>query len=96
MADSAKDWSPGVTILLVSNPGYRVGHNGKGTVGMVRQTMVDVDPEFPDGEWLRKFASGLTKRESLSLAFPEGVWDVEAAEYGVNRIFFTLAELDRW
>ncbi|CAG8951549.1 hypothetical protein HYFRA_00007465 [Hymenoscyphus fraxineus] len=96
IGDNVKDWQPGVTILLISNPGYRVRHNGKGTVGMVRPTMVDVDPQFPDAEWLRKYAMGLTKRESLSLTFPEGVWDVEAAEYGVERIFFTLAELDRW
>jgi len=96
--DSAKDWQPGKTILLISNPGFRVSMYGKekGSAHVLHQTMVDIDPEFPDAEWLRKYAVGLTKKESLCLEFPEDVWDVEAAEYGVVRMLFTLAELDKW
>jgi hypothetical protein len=58
--------------------------------------MVDVEPEGSDAEWLRKYAVGLTRKESLCLKVEEGRWDVEAAEYGVNRMLFTLAELDNW
>jgi hypothetical protein len=98
--ESAKDWQPGKTILLISNPGYRVEmYSGKGSVGIQQGTMVDVDPEFPDAEWLRKFALGLTKKESLCAEFPEELFDedvVEGAEYGVNRIMFRLAEIDDW
>ena len=94
--DSAKEWQPGKTILLISSPGYRVGLSGKGTVGIAHGTMVDVDPDFSDAEWLRKYALELTKKESLCLEFPDDIWDVEAAEYGVNRMLFTLAEVDNW
>ena len=61
--------------------------------------MVDVDPDFPDAEWLRKYAVGLTKKESLCVEFPEDVFNeevVDGAEYGINRIMFRLAEIDDW
>jgi hypothetical protein len=96
LIDSAMDWQPGKTILLVSNPAYREAYSGKGSMVLQRSTMIDVDPDFPDAEWLRKYASGLTKKESLCLEFPEDVWDVEAAEYGVYRNLYTLAEVDEW
>ncbi|KAH6712968.1 hypothetical protein BKA61DRAFT_66343 [Leptodontidium sp. MPI-SDFR-AT-0119] len=96
--ESSKDWQPGTTILLLSNPGYKVLFSGKGSVRVAHQTMIDVEPDFPDAEWLRKYAAWLMKKESLSssVVWPEGVWDVDAAEYGVVRMLFTLAELDRW
>ncbi|KAF4633664.1 hypothetical protein G7Y89_g4452 [Cudoniella acicularis] len=96
MGLSPREWQAGKTILLISNPGYRVEYSSKGSLGVVRQTMIEVEPEFPDAQWLRKYAVGLTKKESLCLEFPEGLWDVEAAEYGVYRNFYTLAELDTW
>ena len=94
--ESAKSWVAGVTVLLISNPGYRVSQYGKGSLGITSATMVDVEPEGADAEWLRRYAVGMTKKESLCLPFPEGVWDVEAAEYGLVRMLFTLAELDNW
>jgi hypothetical protein len=95
MIDSAKEWVPGKTVLLISNPGFKAGY-GKGSVEITRGTMVDVEPAFRDAEWLREYTAGLMRKESLCLEFPEGDWDVEAAEYGVNRMLFTLAELDIW
>lgn len=95
-AESPTEWQPGKTILLISSPRYMIEYSGKGGVGVTRGTIIDVEPDFPDAEWLRKYAVGLTRKESLCLEFPEGVWDVDAAEYGVNRMFFTLAELDDW
>ncbi|KAL2071499.1 hypothetical protein VTL71DRAFT_12734 [Oculimacula yallundae] len=94
--ESCKEWQPGSTILLVSSPGYKTLFSGKGSVGIGHQTMIDVEPDFPDADWLRKFAVGRMKKESLNVVWPEGMWDVEAAEYGVVRMLFTLAELDRW
>jgi hypothetical protein len=96
LIESAKEWQPGKTTLLISNPAYRVEYSGKGSVGVQHSTMIDVDPDFPDAQWLRKYALGLTKKESLCLEFPEDVWDVEAAEYGVYRNLYTLAEVDEW
>lgn len=60
------------------------------------QTMIDVNPDFQDAEWLRRHIESLTKKESLCLDFPEEVWDIEAAENGANVILFTLAEIDQW
>lgn len=96
MVESAKEWQPGQTVLLISNPGFKVGYQAKGSIGIIRQTMVEIEPDFPDAEWLKKYAVGLTKKESLCLEFPEDIWDVDAAEYGVVRPLFTLAELDTW
>ena len=93
---STTSWKAGTTILLISNPGFRVAPTGKGNLGITRGTMVDVEPEFGDAEWLRRYARDLKRKESLCLGFPEGVFDVEAAEEGVNRMFFTVAELDTW
>lgn len=95
MIDSAIGWQPGKTILMISNPVYKAGYSRNGSVSVARGTMIDVEPEFPDAEWLITYAVGL-KKEGLCLEFPRGLWDVEAAEYGVNRILFTLAELDLW
>ncbi|KAG9246758.1 hypothetical protein BJ878DRAFT_455587 [Calycina marina] len=94
---SAKEWVSGTTILLISNPGFKVGRrNARGSLGITKDTWVDVDPEFPDAEWLRRYAEGRTRKESMRQEWPEGVWDVQAAEYGVNVILFTLAGLDEW
>ncbi|RDW71597.1 hypothetical protein BP6252_08160 [Coleophoma cylindrospora] len=96
MIDSAQDWMPSETILLISNPGFRAEYGGKGSVGIQMRTMVDVDPQFPDAKWLRGYAARLTKKESLGTEFPEGVFDVDAAEHGINKILFTIADVDEW
>lgn len=96
MIDSANDWQPGKTILLISNPGYKLQYWGKGSIGIQHSTMIDVDPDFPDADWLRKYAVEMTKKESMCQDFPKDVWDVEAAEYGVNVILFKLADVDEW
>ncbi len=96
LIESAREWVSGKTILLVSNPGYKVGYGSKGSVGVQFHSMIEVEPEFEESDWLRKYAEGLTKKESLMLEFPKGMWNIEAAEYGVVRMLFTLAELDSW
>jgi len=96
LIDSAKEWQPGKTILLISNPGFKIGYPGIGSIRITRDTFIDVDPQYPDAEWLSKYAEGRTKTESMHQEFPEGVWDIEAAEYGANVILFTLAGLDQW
>jgi hypothetical protein len=96
LIESAREWTPGVTVLLVSNPGYKLGYGNKGCISVQYCSMIDVEPEFGDAEWLRKYAKGLTRNESLMLRVEEGMWDVDAAVNGVVRILFTLAELDRW
>ena len=94
--EAAKEWQPSVTVLLISNPQFKLDYGGKGAVSVLHSTMVESNPDFPDAEWLRKYAVGRTKKESLCLEFPRGVFDVDAAVYGIYRTFFTLAEVDEW
>lgn len=97
MVDSVKLWHAGETILLITNPGWVVNkYNGKGKIGVMKSTMIDVNPDFPDAQWLRNHVSSLRKKEAPCLSFPEGIWDLEDSKYGVNRILFTLAEIDDW
>jgi hypothetical protein len=97
LTESVKLWHAGKTILLISNPGWIVSSDGRpGKLGIMKQTMIDVDPEFSDADWLRRHAASLTKKEAPVLKFPDGIWDLEASKYGVNRILFTLGEIDEW
>lgn len=82
---------------MISNPGWIVSQfSAKGKVGITRSTMIDVDPDFADAEWLRKYAAGLTKKESLCLEFPTDVWDLESVKNSPVRILFRLKDVDEW
>ena len=96
LIESAKEWQPGKTILLISNPTYKMDFGNKGMLFVGRMTTIEVDPDFPDADWLRKHAVGLTKKESLCLEIPEGVFDVDDAIYGANTGLFKLADIDVW
>lgn len=96
LIDSVRLWQAGKTILLISNPVFKAGYLGKCYMSISKETFVDIEPQFPDADWLRKYAEGKTKKESMRQVFPEDLWDVEAAEYGANVILFTLAGLAEW
>jgi hypothetical protein len=93
MGLSSKDWRPSGTILLFSNPSFRLEYRGA-SIGVSHATMVDVDPEFSDAEWLRKYAASQNKKESVDQTFPEDIWDVDAAVTGKVRVLFTIADID--
>ncbi|KAH7633488.1 hypothetical protein B0T09DRAFT_355440 [Sordaria sp. MPI-SDFR-AT-0083] len=63
-------------------------------LGIALNSIVDVDPDFPDAHWLRRMTEALTKRERIPIPFPVGVWDVEDAINGPNRVLYTLADVD--
>ncbi|KAI0179205.1 hypothetical protein GGR52DRAFT_588955 [Hypoxylon sp. FL1284] len=90
---SAKTWIPNQTVLLISRPAYK--EYGKLTeIGLRHDSMVDVDPQFPDADWLRKRAKKLMKRESVSIPFPSDTWDIKLAMHGPGRTLFTIAEIE--
>lgn len=93
---SARDWTPSRTILLFSNPTFRLEHRRSCSLGVSHATMVDVYPDFPDADWLRKFAASLNKKESVDQRFPLDTWDIEMALMDVNQVLFTIAEVDEW
>jgi hypothetical protein len=97
---SAKEWIPSKTILLFSNPTFRLEYRGGCSLGVAHATMVDLDPEFPDAGWLRKYAASLNKKESVDQTFPNDLWDVgrdiDLAMLDDKRILFTIADVDEW
>lgn len=92
---NGKYWMPGKTILLISQPQYRFDY-GKGSMGLGVVTMIDVEPECADAEWLRKWADGLMKRESLKMELEDGLFDHEAFETGRERPLFRISDIDEW
>lgn len=67
---SAAAWKVSHTILLITEPGWRI--DKKAWISLTSSTQVDVDPAIPDTEWLRRFAQRLTRREHINPPFPEG------------------------
>ena len=63
-------------------------------MGVSHATMVDLEPNFPDADWLRKYAASLLKRESMDQRLPSDLWDVSHDMRGAKRILFTIAEVD--
>ncbi|KAL0467200.1 hypothetical protein QR685DRAFT_449317 [Neurospora intermedia] len=93
---SARAWTAGQTILLITNPKLypRAKGNENQGLGIALNSIVDVDPDFPDAHWLRRMAEAQRKRARAHTPFPVGVWDVEQAINGPNRVLYTLADVD--
>lgn len=92
---SARDWRPSTTVLLISSPRVR-SEGRRANIGLAPETMVDVDPDFPDAHWLRRYAVAQTRSENVSQVFPDEVWDIKTAVEAPVRILFTIADLDEW
>ncbi|KAI0108472.1 hypothetical protein F4814DRAFT_451754 [Daldinia grandis] len=90
---SAKTWVPNRTILLISKPTCRQGDPHSG-LGISYTSMVDVDPEFPDADWLRDKVKNMSKKQSVHIPFPNDIWDIDLAIRGPNRILFTIADIE--
>lgn len=97
LTDTGKEWTPNTTILLISNPIFKLDArgNGWGNVGLTSASMIDVDPQFRDADWLRNFSVNRCKRECLKQEFPDGLWDLDATLNGHLRIVYSLADIDR-
>lgn len=92
---SIEHWVAGKTILLISEPGYRFSW-GKAYITIEQKTVVDVEPEFTDAGWIRRWAAQLNKRDSLKQEVEEGLFDLKAFEEGADRPLFTIGEVDKW
>ena len=94
--DSVKQWKPNATILLLTNPTYLPSGRkvAQADIGLGFTTMVDVDPVFPDAQWLRQVAAIATTKERICIRFPYELWDVAEAVNGPNATLFTFAEID--
>ena len=95
--NSSKPWRPNQTLLLITNPKSCRVQSGRGhaiEVGIGYSSLVDVDPIFPDAYWLREWTANRTRRDTVCIEFPRGVWDIETAANGPARTLFTISEVD--
>ncbi|KAL1998817.1 hypothetical protein VTN02DRAFT_5532 [Thermoascus thermophilus] len=87
---SALRWTPGSTILLISRVHWRLDWR----LSVTARTMIDVDPDIVEAEWLRRAAVGRSR--CVNQAYPEGVFDVETLESAPVKLKFTLADIDEF
>ena len=59
-------------------------------------TIIDVNPQIPDADWLQRWAIRLRSREAINPPFPTGVFDLEVIQSGPVRCLFTIGELDEF
>jgi hypothetical protein len=90
LCNSASSFHPSKTVLLISNPGWRIERIAK--LSLNANTRVDVNPEIGDARRLRALAQRLTKKEHVNLPFPN--IDVEGFENAVVRTLYTFADVD--
>lgn len=90
---SAKRWIPNQTILLISKPTCR-GGSASPEIGIGYSSTIDVDPEFPDADWLRSKVKSMSKKQSVHTPFPTNTWNIEVAINGPGRTLFTIADVE--
>ncbi|KAK8056650.1 hypothetical protein PG993_001877 [Apiospora rasikravindrae] len=94
--DSTQSWRPNRTGLLISSPTYRLSNHSVeiSSIGLGYSSMIEVDPNFPAVDWLRRKVNCMMKMDSVVTPFPEGLWDIETTVQGPARVLFTLAEVE--
>lgn len=92
MCDSASLFVPSKTVLLISNPSWRIEKIAKLTLG--GNSRVDVDPNMGDAHRLRALAQRLTKKEHVNPSFPITDAAVAEFEHAVVKTLYTLADVD--
>ncbi|KAF1829693.1 hypothetical protein BDW02DRAFT_509332 [Decorospora gaudefroyi] len=92
LCDSAATFTPSKTILLISNPGWRIERTAKLT--LTGNSRIDVDPDMGDARVLRALAQRLTKKEHVNPAFPLQDSTVQGFEDAVVKALYTLADVD--
>lgn len=80
-AASAAIWKPSSTILLISNPGWRI--ETRTWLSLNASTHIEVNPKMADADWLRSFAQRLTRRQSTNQPFPSST---QHLTHIVNRV----------
>lgn len=65
-------------------------------LSLTSATIVEVDPVFPDADWLRRWSLRQRSREAVNPPFPEGVFDLQAVKSGPVRCLYTIADLDEF
>ena len=90
LSDSAAVFHPSNTILLISNPGWRIEKTAR--LSLNGNSRLDIDPDMGDARRLRSLAQRLTRKEHVNPAFPDV--DVTYFETASVRALYTLADID--
>ncbi|KAK5131070.1 hypothetical protein LTR08_001356 [Meristemomyces frigidus] len=93
-AQTRRGWTIGETVLLLQGPNFKTGSNS--FLNINASTLVDVDPQIPDADWLQRWALRLESREAINPPFPTNVFDLDAVKSGPVRCLFALGELDEF
>jgi hypothetical protein len=91
LCESASSFTPSKTILLISNPGWRIEKSAK--LSLNANSRLDIDPDTGDARRLRSLAHRLTKKEHVNPPFPADV-DVAHFETAPVRALYGLADVD--
>jgi hypothetical protein len=92
LCDSASLFTPSKTVLLISNPGWRIEKTAKLTLS--GNSRIDVDPDMGDARRLRALAQRVTKKEHVNPAFPITASQVADFENATVKALYTLADVD--
>ncbi|UPX14921.1 uncharacterized protein EKO05_0005392 [Ascochyta rabiei] len=92
VCDSATSFQPSRTVLLISNPGWRIEKNAK--LSLNANSRVDIDPDIGDARRLQTLAQRFTKKEHVNPAFP--AIDVSFFEESPVRALYNFADIDEF
>lgn len=100
LCSSADSWIAGKTILMITNPALKKSAwTTQSALQMGASSMIEIDPDHEDAEWLRRYADCTLKGDSMCQDIPAKLakgWDVETIESRKERVLFTLAQVDDW
>jgi hypothetical protein len=82
MSLSAVVWTPSKTVLMITNPGWNMGGKQLG-LSVKGHTMIDVDPAIDDAEWLRGFATRISRKQHINAPFPDDSRSLHACRLGL-------------
>ncbi|OWY52761.1 hypothetical protein AALT_g3126 [Alternaria alternata] len=92
MCDSAPLFIASKTVLLISNPGWRIEKMAKLTLS--GNSRIDIDPDMGDARRLRALAQKLTKKEHVNPPFPIADSLVDDFKTAAIRALYTFADVD--
>ena len=92
LCDSASSLQPSKTVLLISNPGWRIEKTAK--LSLNANSRVDIDPDVGDARRLRALAQRLTKKNHVNPPFP--AVDVSRYEESLVRALYSFADIDEF
>ncbi|KAJ4990105.1 hypothetical protein SVAN01_04386 [Stagonosporopsis vannaccii] len=90
LCESAAALQPSKTILLISNPGWRIERIAK--LSLNANSRIDIDPDTSDTRRLRALAQHLTKKNHVNPPFP--AIDVSSYEESPVRVLYSFADID--